>query len=138
MGRKARKGFSSGLVPGKVINVYINPMLEEEHLGKIQLTKLVTPASNMEAFITEDMASLRQEVHSLEEWEGLVVESTPLGETYNFRVGETVKRKVKMLFSVGMTPSGVKSLRHISNELAPIPLHLIDNFEGVPGWGQQF
>jgi hypothetical protein len=124
----------------KVMNIYLNPRNEvpEEVLGVAELIQLEREAVAMDAYILE-----HEEKHnvsrSLEYWKVRFFAVTPLGKSWNYKPGEEYVLPIPIVFEAGRITSGVKSLKHAAGQITTsVDYGLEDNFEGVPGWGQQF
>lgn len=138
MGRKPKKATEQFL-PGDIISVYLDYHHDEKELAKVELIEKVKEATPSEAFIVKETSVLTQEVHSLEHWKVRIIEPTELGLSFHMKPDTIFTRRVKVLLNVGLTPSGTATLQEVSGFYDErTPYYLIDNFEGVPGWGQQF
>jgi hypothetical protein len=116
---------------GKVVQFYTDYINSEGLLGEGKLIKKIRGKSDF-TFILEDQSSPTQEVWTSEKWKLEIIRLTPLGVSFNFKIDQVVERELKCLFGVGM--ANVSSFKHDNLK----PSRQVDNFEGVPGWGQQF
>lgn len=140
--RAEQPSRSSNFKVGEIVEVYSNPMLQEDFLGKACLLEKITEASFKEAFVVEETGVSNQKVYALETWKLEFKEVAEYGRRLNISPGDIQNRPLKFLFNIGPTPCGVVNIYEMegrySDNIAYKKPTIIDNFEAVEGWGQQF
>jgi hypothetical protein len=133
MGRRPRKSRESGYAPGMIVPFLTAPKanLDEDILGMGMLIEKVDDASVLDCHVLpeEEQKSITR---SLEPWTLEIVSLSPKGESWNFKVGDIIERKLTMVYGGRKTPSGATSLRHVAGEITT-RTEFIDKFIEVDG-----
>ena len=98
---------------------------------------------NREADPTECYILPDEEKHniarSLEYWTVRFIMVTSLGEFYNLKPDHECEKPIPIIFSTGRVMSGFTTLKQIAGHNSySLDYGMTDNFEAVPGWGEQF
>jgi hypothetical protein len=140
MGRRPNKPQKDQHYEGEILDFYLNPRDEDPNkvLGVGELISLEKEADVKESYILE-----HEERHnisrSFEYWKMRFFTVTSLGKSRNYEPGKVYVMPVPIVYAVGRIVSGVKSLKHVAGQITyDVDYGFEDNFEGVPGWGQQF
>jgi len=80
-------------------------MNSEGLLGTYQLVEKLRDVDTQRTFIIKDVPDARQEVFGLELWNIKILSLTPAGESRHWKVGEIIKRELKVLFNTGIVSS---------------------------------
>lgn len=138
MARRPKKGFESDYFKNDVVDVYLDPRNCEGYIGSVQLYSMTVPASPSRCFMLESEEK-NNITRSLETWKGKMLYTSPLGKSHHYTDGGEYEFDLSMIYTKGRATSGVKSLRHAAGQISySLDYEFIDNFEVVPGLGQQF
>jgi hypothetical protein len=140
MGRPVKRTVNDQYYSGQVVDIYNNPRDEDPLtvLAVGELVKKMAEPDQQDCFM-RDGDEKYNITRCLEKWKVKVLYVTALGESWNYKPGEKKDVMLPFIYNVGRVVSGVKTLRHAAGQISyDLDPGLVDNFEGVPGWGQQF
>lgn len=140
MGRVPKKAEKGQHYPSEILNIYLTPQneVDEEVIGVAELIELQREADPTECYILPDEEK-HNVARSLEYWTVRFIIVTSLGEFYNYSPGLKYIKPIPIIFSTGRVMSGFTTLKQIAGQNSyKLDYGMTDNFEGVPGWGQQF